>query len=64
MPATSQTLNEIISMYLYGQEEAPTDLTRSELIRDTSATSIYQMDVADYMAGPGRFARGSMSSLS
>ncbi|WP_461659087.1 hypothetical protein [Methylorubrum aminovorans] len=63
MSYNSQTLDEIIEKYIYGNAGKPSDLVTDTLIRPINDRAVYQINVNEYMAGPGRFARGSMSTL-
>lgn len=47
---------EITNLYLYGKKTVPTDLTSDALIRSASATTALDVNINDYMSGPGRFA--------
>jgi Ca2+-binding RTX toxin-like protein len=50
------TASDILNMYLYGQENAPSDLLGENLIRPTSAETNIQVTTQSYMDKLGRFA--------
>lgn len=50
------TIEEITNLYLYGQSTSPSSLTDESLIRESNETTLRQVDISAYMAGPGRFA--------
>lgn len=54
------TAREVTNLYLYGSLSVPSDQTSSSLIREPGAlVDPVEIDVNDYMAGPGRFATAS-----
>ncbi|MBU2714403.1 hypothetical protein [Zooshikella harenae] len=50
------TVEEMTNLYLYGEKTTPSDLSDESLIRDKDYRTPIEVDVNDYMDGPGRFA--------
>jgi hypothetical protein len=48
--------DEIISLFLYGEDLTPSEIADDRFIGRTTNPSV-EVTAADYMAGPGRFAR-------
>ncbi|AVX03460.1 hypothetical protein MXMO3_00929 [Maritalea myrionectae] len=59
------TIEEVISLYLYGQNTPPSDLSNGSLLRGPDATSTTDpISVLEYMTtGAGRFACASNIEL-
>lgn len=49
------TAEEVINKYLYGQVIKPRDLVGEKWIRNKSKEEELNIDINDYIAGPGRF---------
>jgi hypothetical protein len=57
--STSQSFyNEVIRRFLYGQASAPSDVAQERFLPSgVQQTQNMQIDVSDFMQGPGRFAK-------
>jgi Ca2+-binding RTX toxin-like protein len=59
--STSQSFyNEVIRRFLYGQASAPSDVAQERFLPSgVQQTQNMQIDVSDFMQGPGRFAKAA-----
>jgi hypothetical protein len=53
------TAEEVTNLYLYGQKTTPSDLLSDQLIRNATLITPFEVNVNEYMAGPGRFVAAS-----
>lgn len=61
--AISNLTKRIVCKYLYGTEEKPDHIATGAIIRAENVTTTHSVPLSAYLAGPGRFARATMSSL-
>ncbi|HBT87319.1 hypothetical protein [Desulfobacter sp.] len=57
------TAEEVTNLFLYNNEEKPTNIVDTALIRSESDHHTRSVDANEFMEGPGRFALAAMSNL-